>query len=104
MTKTQLKVLWIGIAIFVLMGLFPPTGSSYFPPYDFILTGANVDVCLLCIQWAIVAVVTGGLIYILKFDPELILKIRCRFLSWLSANANTNQKTVQQNNNKPKTD
>jgi hypothetical protein len=108
MGKSRLKILWIGIIIFVLMGLFPPKEShtpagSYADGYGFIFTVDNIDFNRLFVQWAIVAVVTGGLIYSLKVDPELMLKIRCRLLSWLSDNANTNQKTVQQNN-KPKTD
>lgn len=73
MTKTQLKVLWVGIGIFVLIGLFPPTGSAQWP-YDFLLLGADVDVSHLCIHWAIVAVVTFGLIYTRKVDPELKIK------------------------------
>ena len=67
---TQLTILWIGIGIFVLFGLFPPTGSSRWP-YDFILAGPSVDVSLLCIHWAITVVVTSGLIYTLKVDLEL---------------------------------
>ncbi len=91
MSKTQLKILWIGIVIFVLMGLFPPAESfspenSYAAGYGFISNVGNVAFSRLFIQWAIVAILTGGLIYSLKVDPELILKIRCRYLSWLSAN------------------
>jgi len=82
MSKTQLKVLWVGIGIFVLMGLFPPRKSvMYITPigagfeewkkparYGFILTMSTQNIALnnLFIQWAIVAVVTGGLIYTLK--------------------------------------
>ena len=73
MSKTQLKVLWVGIGIFVLIGLFPPTGSAQWP-YDFLLLGADVNVSHLCIHWAIVAVVTFGLIYTRKVDPELKIK------------------------------
>ncbi len=70
MKRRPIIVLWMGIGIFVLFGLFPPTGSSRWP-YDFILFGPNVDVILLCIHWAITTVVTGGLLYTLKVDPEL---------------------------------
>ncbi len=91
MSRTQLIILWIGIAIFVLMGLFPPD-ENYNPRYIhskgryvFILNVRNIAFSHLFIQWVIVTAITGGLIYNLKVDPELILKIRCRILSWLSA-------------------
>jgi len=91
MSKTQLKILWLGISIFVLMGLFPPKESftpinSYVDGYGFIFTVDNIAFSRIFVQWAIVAIIIGGLIYSLKVDPELILKIRCRYLSWLSAN------------------
>ena len=76
MSKTQLKVLWVGIGIFVLMGLFPPhkmlgaTGiHSISVGYHFIVSKDQVreiDPVRLCVQWAIVAVITGGLLYTLK--------------------------------------
>lgn len=62
--------MWLGIGIFALVGLFPPTGSSQ-QPYVCILLGTDVDVIYLCIHWVIIAVVTGGLIYTLKVDPKL---------------------------------
>ena len=70
MNNKQLKILWLGIGIFALVGLFPPTGSSQWP-YVCMLLGAKVDVVCLCIHWAAIAVVTGGLIYTLKVDPKL---------------------------------
>ena len=105
MSKTQLKILWIGMVIFVLMGLFPPKEyntpeGSHADGYGFIFTVDNIDFSRLIVQWAIVAVVTGGLIYSIKVDPELMPKIR----SWFSGNVNTNEKLAQQNNNRPKTD
>jgi hypothetical protein len=86
MSKTQLIILWIGIVIFVLMGLFPPAqirssrGGRYIE-YEFILNSANISFSRLFVQWAIVAIITGGLIYSLKVDPDLILKFRCFILS-----------------------
>lgn len=96
MSKTQLIILWIGIAIFVLMGLFPPAESlspvgSYANGYGFIFTVDNIAFSRLFVQWVIVAIITGGLIYSFKVDPELILKIRCHYLSWLSANTDSPQ-------------
>lgn len=79
MNKTQLKVLWVGIGIFVLMALFPPTTRGY----NFVLNRGDISLSRLLIQWVIVAAITGGFIYSLKVDPELILKIPC-FLSYLS--------------------
>jgi hypothetical protein len=66
MTKTQLIVLWVGIGVLVLMGLFP-----------------TVTLSRLCTEWAIVIMLTGGLIYSLKFDPDLMLKIPCLLFSLL---------------------
>jgi len=79
MNRTQLKVLWVGIGIFVLMGLFPPSTRG---GYHFILDKSNVSISRLCIQWAIVTVITGGFICSLKVDPDLILKIPCFFFSF----------------------
>ncbi|GAG30297.1 unnamed protein product [marine sediment metagenome] len=79
MNKTQLKVLWVGIGIFVLMGLFPPTTRGY----NFVLNRGDISLSRLLIQWAIIAAIMAGFIYSLKVDPELILKIPC-FLSYLS--------------------
>ena len=85
MSKTQLIILWIGIFIFVLMGIFPPAERSFrgefYVGYEFILNSANISFSRLFVQWVIVAAITGGLIYSLKVDPELILKIRCFILS-----------------------
>ncbi len=74
MNRKQMMVLWIGITVFVLMGLFPPfiapLPSGYGGRqryYQFILSiYGNIDIIRLCVQWAMVAVITGGLIYILK--------------------------------------
>ncbi len=71
MNRTQLKVLWVGIGIFVVMGLFPPywqrsVGHGSGIAYSFILNTRDVAFTHLFIQWAIVAVITGSLIYTLK--------------------------------------
>jgi len=69
MSKTQLVVLWVGIGIIVLVHFFPPGEYSVWGngvEYKFILNSPNISISRLFIQWAIVAVVTGGLIYTLK--------------------------------------
>ena len=76
MNKTQLKVLWVGIGIIVLMGLFPPTTRGY----NFVLERGDISLSRLLIQWTIIATITASFIYSLKVDPELILKIPCFFL------------------------
>ena len=76
MNKTQLKVFWVGLSIFVLMGLFPPTTRGY----NFVLARGDISLSRLLIQWAIVAAITTGFIYSLKIDPELTLKIPCFIL------------------------
>jgi len=78
MNKIQLKVLWVGIGIFVLMGLFPPTTRGY----NFVLERGDISLSRLLIQWTIIATITAGFIYSLKVDPELIVKIPC-FFSYL---------------------
>lgn len=83
MNWKQKICLWIGIAVIVLMGLFPPwvfqVKSTYVnelvdagyafitnpPHYLFrgdIKIGASIELARLAVQWAIVAVITGGLI------------------------------------------
>ncbi len=77
MNRKQIIILWVGIAIFVLMGLFPPwvvyeQGHLYFlhklTLFSPIRTnnGSRIDVPRLCVQWAMVAVVTSGLLITLK--------------------------------------
>jgi hypothetical protein len=76
MNRKQKKCLWVGIAVFILMGLFPPWYSyssirgynsliyhSY--GYGFLLIppeGRSIDTHRLYVQWSMVGVVTGGLI------------------------------------------
>ena len=81
MNKRQTIVLWIGIIILVLMGIFPPIHidiSDRFwrgdgprpwePGYDFLFTmlPSKISFSKLFIQWFIIAVVTGGLIVTFK--------------------------------------
>ena len=84
MNKKQKNCLWIGIAVIVLMGLFPPVakrgrilvdgyGKTYgennktYVAYDFIFdTGAPVVLSNLIVQWIIVSAITGGLIITFK--------------------------------------
>jgi cobalamin synthase len=91
MNHKQLAVLWAGIIAIVLMGLFPP----WFYPIDVggimsrkvagykllcspptgkgeagDMLGASLDIGRLCVQWAIIAVLTGGLIVTFKGKKE----------------------------------
>ena len=78
MNRTQLIVLWVGIAIVVLLGLFPPGTRG---GYEFILEIRSISLGRLIIEWAMVAAITGGLVYTLKVYPDLLLRIACFFLS-----------------------
>lgn len=78
MNKRQLVTLWIGIGLFVLMGIFPPwlrTGfktifgagrytaaAGYAPIFLPPAYALSVDASRLFLQWGIVALVTGGFI------------------------------------------
>ena len=75
MNKIQLIILWVGIAIVVLMGIFPPWAVTYqgggpYEGYAFILSRpreiCHIETTLLLVQWIMVAVVTGGLIITFK--------------------------------------
>ena len=86
MNKKQKICLWVGIAIIVLMGFIPPwvytsirfaLGQTGHAGYHCILyppepsevygrTGIRIDILRLLVQWAIIAVVTGGLVYTFK--------------------------------------
>ena len=65
MNRKQMICLWIGIAVMVLMGLFPPYrwGDDSFL---FDMEADAIEFAKLFIQWFIVALVTGGLIYTFK--------------------------------------
>jgi len=76
MNKAQLFIMWIGIALIVLMGLFPPLaatihGGIEFKGYGFVLsrhgTGVHIYFARLLIQWFIVGIVTVGVIVTLKY-------------------------------------
>jgi len=78
----QLAVLWIGITIIALMGIFPPvkkvmTMPQTFTPsyhqvvaYDFLFTESlsEIEYQRLLIQWLITATVTIGLV--ITFDKK----------------------------------
>ena len=78
MNKKQLFVMWVGIGIIVLMGIFPPLmlctqSSKVFLDYGFIVPQINgaekvalVDFSRLLTQWVIVSVLTIGLIITFK--------------------------------------
>jgi len=81
MNKKQLKVLWIGIGIIAVMGLFPPwhmksmmgVGSQKTFGFSFILlpplkgdVHPTIDIPQLFVQWFIVSTITGGLIVTFK--------------------------------------
>jgi hypothetical protein len=86
MNQKQKICLWLGIIVFVLMGIFPPwtLPVNYHGAklqrncgYKCILTppeisleeasvATSIDFSRLCVQWAMVAVVTGGLLVTLK--------------------------------------
>jgi hypothetical protein len=85
MNRKQTIILWVGLAIFLLMGIFPPwlmtcsSGEKYgeedagyhcilSSPISFseclgYLEGSKLDLRRLYTQWIIVVVATGGLIY-----------------------------------------
>ncbi len=89
MNKKQLIVMWVGIAIVVLMGIFTPwvaieEATHHYLGYRFILSPPDetwflhlrdkpgidqigiVDFTQLLIQWIMVSVIVGGLIITFK--------------------------------------
>lgn len=100
MNREQKICLWVGIVVIVLMGIFPPTRRgfiyeahvgglrhskeeriepldySFHLGYTFLLTAEVSDIGFgkLIVQWAVVAVVTGGLIY--KFRDKKDKKLK----------------------------
>lgn len=69
--------MWIGITIFVLMGLFPPHWNvGYMKPsgvsYEFFLftDPSRIALTHLTIQWIIVSALTIGAIYSIKGSKE----------------------------------
>jgi hypothetical protein len=92
MNRKQKICLWLGITVFGLMGLFPPfiSPEPYWTGgrprfYQFILyTYGNIDISRLCIQWAMVVVVTASLIYILKVKTEqTIINRNQKIVLWI---------------------
>ena len=98
MNRKQKTVLWAGIAIIALMGIFPPWvyefgealgGVKHDAGYKCILTPperqpksrdispirANIDVPRLCVQWFVIVVINGGLIYTFKGKRMTNLKM-----------------------------
>lgn len=87
MNDEQKTCLWISIAVIVLMAIFPPTphgcyyralyggfgrdkevkplGHVFHPGYTFLLVteASNIGLGKLIVQWAVVALITGVLIY-----------------------------------------
>lgn len=75
MNKKQMLVLWVGIILVVIMGLFPPYfgltifGISGDPGYYPIFappSRGRLDISRLVVQWLIICFVTGGLIASLR--------------------------------------
>ncbi len=86
MNKTQLIVLWIGIAGFVLVGLNPHWAAirkvqGWPPEYKFCWGPESME--KLVVGWGAVVVVTGGLICTLGVHPDLIQKIWQKFRKFL---------------------
>lgn len=96
MNRKQIIVLWIGIAVIVVMGIYPPwtmksvyanqlKGSDtdtirslmkfvnevYYPIWprplkNNYLLFMEIDICKLVVQWIMVATITGGLLVTFK--------------------------------------
>ncbi len=83
MNWKQMRIIWVGIVIILLMGLFPPklratsdwlliggsSGSIYYTFDGYGLqfsSSGRIDIARLCVQWVIVGVITGGLIITLR--------------------------------------
>ena len=74
LSKNELVVLWVGIGLIVLMGLFPPClGSYYWEPGFFAWAGyhplfraVRIRYGRLIIQWLLVVIVTGAVIFTMR--------------------------------------
>ena len=70
MNKTQLIVLWVGIAVIVFVGFNSPLNSRFRGHFRF--EGAELIaiqvhyIGRLCMRWTMTAIVTTGLIYTLR--------------------------------------
>lgn len=73
----RMRVLWLGILIFILIGLFPPTDRDNYgfmgsySKFEFLFDTSSKNIAFgkLLIMWLAVTAVTGGLLYTLK-DKE----------------------------------
>ena len=91
MKKKQKILLWVGIAVIVTMGLFPPLKVGHYQPHAvwradmslwsrrfhsfgyerlWMLEEPLIGFSKLFIQWCIVGLVTSGLIYTFKDKKE----------------------------------
>lgn len=87
MRLRQVVVMWLGIIVVVVMGLFPPWrvnavdfsvsegyGFIWHPPEyrspDGYRSGMQIDLTRLVVQWVMVASVTGGMILTLCGKPK----------------------------------
>ena len=84
MTRKQSIILWFGITIILLMTMFPPIlktipaegdGSSYRQviEYEYYFTKSFKKILLqrLFMEWFVVALITGGLLYTYKPGSKL---------------------------------
>ena len=59
--------MWVGIAIIVLMGFFPPVHDGDYVENNFFLFADGVVLLSnLFLQWFMVSIIAGGLIYFLR--------------------------------------
>ena len=66
MNKKQKIVLRVGIVIVVLMGVFPPVNDDVYVENNFLFTEGAVLLSNLFLQWFMVSIIAGGLIYFLR--------------------------------------
>jgi hypothetical protein len=66
--QKRIRVLWLGISIFVLIGLFPPNQRGYSTNFEFVIYNkiSVTEFLMLLIMWSIVVAITCGLLYTLK--------------------------------------
>jgi len=68
MNKRQKVVLWVGLGLFVFMGLFPPLSRGY---GCLVTTRSSIQFGKLLIQWLILSPVIPGFIYALRGDKKI---------------------------------
>jgi hypothetical protein len=81
MNEKQRKILLIGLAVFLLIGLYPPWTETYYsakynseqpkgyslifsPPTTYLPQGIKIDVTRLVVQW----ILAGGVIFVLYYQ------------------------------------